>query len=197
MTYSNRQLEIIQAATKLIGDKGIQNLTTKNLAREIGFSEPALYRHFKGKTEILACVLDFYREKLQEGIGRINELELSGIMKLREIIEFQFDNFSNNPAIVMVIFAETSFQNEKVLSEAVLNILTEKKARVVAIIETGQADGSIRQDVNADYLASFFMGSMRFTILKWRLSAYSFDLKKEGKSLWKAAEKLLGNVNAV
>ncbi|MCB0409114.1 MAG: helix-turn-helix transcriptional regulator, partial [Flavobacteriales bacterium] len=47
MNYSDRQIEIIVAATKLISEKGIQNLTTKNLAAEMSFSEPALYRHFK------------------------------------------------------------------------------------------------------------------------------------------------------
>ena len=53
MEFTNRQIEIIEAAKKLIGEKGIQNITTKNLAKEMAFTEAALYRHFKNKNEYL------------------------------------------------------------------------------------------------------------------------------------------------
>ncbi|MBQ9771473.1 MAG: helix-turn-helix transcriptional regulator, partial [Lentisphaeria bacterium] len=36
---------------------GIQALTTKSLAEYIGISEPALYRHFKNKSEIIRAML--------------------------------------------------------------------------------------------------------------------------------------------
>ena len=191
MEYSNRQLEIIDAATKLIGEKGLQNLTTKHLAAEMGFSEPALYRHFKGKTEILASVLSFYKVNLQKGIKEIISSDISGLDKLKKIMKFQFSHFSENPAIVMVIFAEASFQYEKKLSEMVLAILNNKQKMVESIIVSGQADGSIRKDVDASSLVSFFMGGMRFTILRWRLNEYSYDLIEEGEKLWNGVNSIM------
>ena len=193
MSYSNRQIEIIEAATKLVGDKGIQNLTTKNLAAEMGFSEPAIYRHFKGKTEILVSVLNYFKEGLQKEIKGIIEANSTGAEKLVRIMEFQFKVFSKKPAIVMVIFAETSFQYDKKLSAVVLQILTQKKKMIEEIILSGQNDGSIRKDIEAPNLAAFFMGSMRFTVLRWRLNDYNFDLEKEGKSLCTATKKILSS----
>jgi len=191
MDYSSRQIEIIEAATRLIGEKGLQNLTTKHLAAEMGFSEPALYRHFKGKTEILSSVLSFYRATLQKGLKEIVASDLSGLAKLERLLKFQFNHFANNPAIVMVIFAEASFQYEKKLSEMVLTILNNKKMMVESIIKSGQVDGSIRGDIDASSLVSFFMGGMRFTILRWRLNEYDFDLVKEGQHLWEGVEKIM------
>jgi len=191
VSYTNRQIEIIEAATKLVGDKGIQNLTTKNLAAEMGFTEPALYRHFKGKTEILVSVLNYFREGLQKGIQEIVQADSTGIKKLEEIMQLQFQTFTDNPAIVMVIFAETSFQYEQALSDAVLKIMNQKKMMIEMIISIGQKDGSIRKDIDAAYLASFFMGSMRFTILRWRLNNYNFSLIHEGEKLWDAGDKMM------
>ncbi len=91
----------------------------------------------------------------------------------------------------MVIFAETSFQYEEELSNAVRNIMINKKTRVENIIRLGQEDGSIRNDVAPEQLASIFMGSMRFTILQWRLNNYKADLKKEGELLWGAINALV------
>jgi TetR/AcrR family fatty acid metabolism transcriptional regulator len=38
---SKRQQEIIESAGKLLMEKGVKGLTTKNLAHEMGFSESA------------------------------------------------------------------------------------------------------------------------------------------------------------
>ncbi|MBD77344.1 MAG: TetR family transcriptional regulator [Crocinitomicaceae bacterium] len=191
MNLSKRQIEIVEAATKLIGEKGIQNLTTKNLALEMGFSEPALYRHFSGKTDILKAVLVYYKEKLKSGLQSVLESQLNGLEKLEQMMKFQFNHFSNNPAVIMVIFAETSFQYDNVLSKMVVEILEQKQLLVSQIIRMGQDGGSIRKDIDATQLATLIMGSMRFTVLRWRLSDFSFDLRKKGVSLWQSTEKLI------
>lgn len=191
MELSTRQIEIIEAATKLIGEKGIQNLTIKKLASEMGFSEPALYRHFKSKTEILQSVLIFYKEKLKLGVSTIIQSELSAIEKTKRMMEFQFNHFSKNPAVIMVIFAETSFQYDSILSNAVSQIMEQKRILVCQIIETGQLEGNIRNDINANQLTTIIMGSMRFSVLKWRLSNFDFDLIDEGKALWETIKTLI------
>ena len=53
---SARQEEIIDTAIKLIDAGGIQNLTMKNIARQMGFSEPAIYRHFESKLDLLLAM---------------------------------------------------------------------------------------------------------------------------------------------
>ena len=191
MDYSNRQIEIIEAATNLLSKKGIQNLTTKNLALEMGFSEPALYRHFKNKTDILQSVLLYYRQQLKVGLEKILSDKNTGAEKINGMIDFQFKHFTKHPAVVMVIFSETSFQYEDSLSNTVLNLLTQKKVMLENIIKLGQEDESIRGDINSSQLADIIMGSMRFTILRWRLNEFNFDLRKEGILLWEAISKVL------
>jgi len=191
MDFSKRQIEIIKAATDLIGEKGLQNLTTKNLAAKIGFSEPALYRHFKNKTDIIQSVLMFYKEQMKTGIEKLLVNNESGAEKIKGLMQFQFKHFAKNPAVVMVIFSETSFQYEETLSKVVLTILTQKKTLLENIIQLGQKDQSIREDVNASQLADIIMGSMRFTILRWRLNDFKFNLIKEGDELWNAINIIL------
>ncbi len=191
MDFTKRQIEIIKAATDLIGEKGIQNLTTNNLATKIGFSEPALYRHFKNKTDILQSVLIYCRLKMKDGIEKIISDNDSGNEKVKRLMEFQFNVFSKKNAVVMVIFSETSFQYEEELSKAVLSILTQKKTFIENIILIGQKDESIRSDFEPSQLADIIMGSMRFTILRWRLNNFDFNLVKEGDKLWGTMEKIL------
>ena len=56
MAGETRQ-KILDAAEKLILIKGLGRVTTKEIARETGLSEGALYRHFEHKEEVLFAVL--------------------------------------------------------------------------------------------------------------------------------------------
>ncbi|MEJ6736733.1 MAG: TetR/AcrR family transcriptional regulator [Flavobacteriales bacterium] len=191
MDFTIRQIEIITAATELIGEKGLQNLTTKNLAAKVGFSEPALYRHFKNQRNIIQSVLIFYRLQMKSGIEKVMTNNDLGGDKIQRLMEFQFNHFSKNPAVVMVIFSETSFQYDEQLSKVVLSILTQKKTLLENIIQLGQKDKSIRADFEPSQLADIIMGSMRFTILRWRLNNFDFNLTKEGDKLWETTRKIL------
>jgi len=191
MKFTKRQIEIIEASKDLTGLKGIQNLTIKNLAKKMSFSEPALYRHFKNKTEILKSLLVFHKELLSSGIYKIINSDKTALEKIRLIILFQFDHLQKNPDIIMVVFSETSFQYNNILSNLVAKVMKQRHKKLMRIIEDGQKNNIIRQDISSNQIATIIMGSMRLTVLKWKLNNFESNLSKEGKELWETIEKLI------
>ena len=191
MNFTERQIEIIDASKDLIGRKGIQNLTIKNLAEKMSFSEPALYRHFKDKTEILKSLLLFHREIIKGGIFKILNSDQSSLEKFQKILEFKFDHIKKNPAIVMVIFSETSFQYSSVLSSIVSKIMKQRSKKIIELLKEGQKNHEIRNDINPEQLATIIMGGIRKTILNWKLEGFKSDLNLEGEKLWITIEKLI------
>lgn len=189
MEFTKRQVEIIHAAMQLMDQGGIQNLTTKNLAAYMDFTEPSLYRHFKNKTDLLNSTLIYYQGILKQGM-EINE-NMSGIDQIKALIRFQFEKFISNPSIILVIFSETSFQNESALQETIKRIMHQKEQRIVKIIKAGQDDGSIRNDLNSQTLAQIIMGAMRFTALRWKLSGFASDLNEEARLLQESIFKMI------
>ena len=71
--HTERQQEIISTALDLISEKGIQGLTIKNLSKKLGITEPAIYRHFENKIQILIALLDL----LKKNTSVIFEAELN------------------------------------------------------------------------------------------------------------------------
>lgn len=71
---------ILDAAERLIQSKGLARVTTKEIARETGLSEGALYRHFDHKEEIffalmmkyMPAFLDIFQTH-QPGTGAVSE----------------------------------------------------------------------------------------------------------------------------
>lgn len=182
--FSPRQIEIMEAAAARIDKNGIQNLTIKNLAADINLSEPALYRHFKSKNEILLGLLDYFIIEMKtriQGIS-IKPNETVGD-ELRAIFDSQLQTFVNKPAIVSVIFAESIFHFDKALSDKVAQIMEMMQEYVISNVKKGQENGQYGKLINASTLTTIIIGGIRLTVLKWKVSGHKSNLIKNGKSV--------------
>lgn len=190
--FSDRQIEIMEAATHRISAYGIQNLTIKTLAEDIGLSEPALYRHFKSKNEILWSLLEYFKSEMENRIQSIpfNPSETEG-NKLRAIFNSQLQTFVNKPAIVSVIFAESIFHFDEKLSHKVSEIMDMMQKLVKKNIDVGQKNGSYNTLIPSSTLTTIIIGGMRMTVLKWKLSNHKTNLLKEGKSVLEGILKMI------
>lgn len=192
--FTDRQIEIMEAATNRISKFGIQNLTIKTLAEDIGLSEPALYRHFKSKNQILWGLLEYFKTEMENRIQSIPfKTSTSEADKLRAIFNSQLQTFVNKPAIVSVIFAESIFHYEENLSNKVSEIMDMMQNYVKNNIKQGQESGQYNKLMGASTLTTILIGAIRMTVLKWKLSGHKSDLIKDGKAVLDGILKMIEN----
>jgi AcrR family transcriptional regulator len=190
-TFSERQSEIIDAAIHLIAEKGIQEMTIKNLADRVGISEPALYRHFENKTAILLGLLRFFTERSTAIFARIIREETPGKNQLIAVLRDQCRHLAANPAFSAVVFSEMIFQNEPKLASAVAGLMGTAQEKITEILSRGIETGSFRGDIPVMHLLITVMGSLRLLVTRWHMSNYGFDLPAEGISLAESLFTLL------
>ncbi|MEO9210570.1 MAG: TetR/AcrR family transcriptional regulator [Ginsengibacter sp.] len=190
--FTDRQIEIMEAATSRIDLHGIQELTIKNLSSDIGVSEAALYRHFKSKNDIMMGLLTYFTEEMSQRVENIisNE-DRTPLERLRDVFSSQLKAFVQKPAIVSVIFAEGIFNFNKELSATVSGIMNMMHDVIESIIKEGQDNSSISSFVGASTLATIIMGSMRITVLKWKITGHKSDLIKDGTKVLNGIFKMI------
>ncbi len=71
MALPSTRERILDAARLVMGTRGLAAATTKEIARAAGFSEAALYKHFRDKEELFLCVLS---ERLPPLMSLLDEL---------------------------------------------------------------------------------------------------------------------------
>ena len=186
-----RQKEITEVALELISEKGIQGLTIKNLSKKIGITEPAIYRHYDSKTDILIAVLDLFKQNTEQLFEK--ELKNGGkaIDKIEHLFTKHFASFSATPSLVSVIFSEEIFRNEPVLIAKIAEIIDKNDKILTTIIVDGQKTGEIRSDIEATYLSTIIIGTLRLFVKKWQFSAFSYNLPKEGKKIIESIKLLI------
>ena len=190
--FTDRQIDIMEAATLRIDQYGIQELTIKNLAADLGLSEAALYRHFKSKNDIMLGLLSYFIFEMKERIGAIiSQEDKTPTEQLEEIFASQLGTFLKKPAIVSVIFSEGIFQFNKELSEKVSTMMELMQTHISAIIKKGQEEGAYRELIGPATISTIIMGSMRMTVLKWKLSGHKSNLIKDGRTVLKGLLKMI------
>ncbi|HGY56086.1 MAG TPA: TetR/AcrR family transcriptional regulator [Caldithrix abyssi] len=188
---SDRQLQIIDAAIELISEKSIQELTIKNLAKKIGFTEGAVYRHFGSKTDILLAILNQFQQDAAQILDKVCTSEKSAPELIEDIFLHHFRYFTKRPAVTAVIFSESIFQNESRLSDGVSKLLNMHEEALSCILKKGQDRGEINKDIRRQELIRIVIGSIRYTVTSWRISRFNFDLMQEGKRVVNAIIQLI------
>jgi len=194
--FTKRQKDIIDVSIKIISKKGIQHLTIKNISMSLGISEPAIYRHFESKLDILWAILLDFKIRMQRSIDHIIALGTSPVEQIEVMLFSHFQEFVNNPALAAVIFSEEIFQNDKKLAQEVKSIMKLSQDFITSLIQDGQQTHMIRDDIPEAQLSLIILGALRLIVTRWRLSDTAFDLEKEGHNLWISIKRLIYPVNS-
>ena len=180
---TERQIEIIDKSIDIIATKGIQGLTIKNLSKEIGISEPAIYRHFESKTEILLTILNNFEEMASFMNEALQDMNDTAIGKIEFMFTKIIDIFSIEPSHISVVFSEEIFKNEEILKDKIVNMMNTKEKAIEDIILEGQNKGEVRLDIDNKTLALIVIGSLRFRVKQWDLRDQHTNLQTEGQKL--------------
>ncbi|MCB2195714.1 MAG: TetR/AcrR family transcriptional regulator [Bacteroidetes bacterium] len=179
--FSDRQIEILTASVEIIASKGIQGLTIKNLSKEIGISEAAIYRHFDSKTNILLAILKSFE---QESINFFKtDSEMNPKEKIVDFFSKMLTVFQQRPSIVAVIFSEEIFQNDEKLTGLVNTIMKNNQEYIDNIIKEGQTNKLFRDDISSEYLTFYISGAMRLLVKDWRNNKSKDNLLLRGEDL--------------
>lgn len=193
MAFSKRQLQIIDEALTIITEEGIQNLTTKKLAFKVGVTEPALYRHFKNKTDIILGILKYFEENSDFIITETESMTLKSLDKIEKFLFSRFDLFEGNPKLAKLMFSEAIFDNEAILAQKMLSIMHKHAQSMIKIIVSGQEKSEIVTEILPVDIFRMIFGSFRLVSTQWVMSRQAFNLKQEGNRLWQSLKKLLLN----
>jgi TetR/AcrR family transcriptional regulator, fatty acid metabolism regulator protein len=180
-----RQKEIIEISLDILTQGGCNKLTMKQIAKNVGISEQAIYRHFENKVAILAAIIEYFRSRVSKIFMRAKEAG-SPLQQIQQFIETLLEHFEDHPGLAVVVTSEDIFQNESSLNEKIKILLEDRISNVTEIIQNGQDAGEITDKYPARDLAFMILGALRFLVINWRLSSFSFSLSKKGKSLEKS-----------
>ncbi|HKJ81226.1 MAG TPA: TetR/AcrR family transcriptional regulator, partial [Ignavibacteriaceae bacterium] len=130
----------------------------RNLAKKIGLSEGAIFRHFPTKRDIIKGIMDDVAKDL---IGSLRNIALSPVKTEEKLFKYLCKNVNylkENRGITILLFSEATHLGDKDLKDKLNQILVEQKQFIIKIINDGIAEGVWDKKVNAEDIAIIYMG---------------------------------------
>lgn len=188
---SERQLEIIEAAGIILTSSGVSGLTIKNLAKEMKFTESAIYRHFTSKEEIIVAMLEYLANSIEQRLSALPEA--SPEERFIRMFQEQFGFFKKHPYFVVAVFSDGLMEQSKRINEAIAQIMAIKMRYIKPVIVQGQQEGIFTTAISTDDLMHIVMGTFRLQMFKWRISNFKADLKRNGDNMIRSILTLILN----
>lgn len=114
-TYHHGDLgrTLVQAATEMLTESGVEGLSLRKLAERVGVSRTAPYHHFKDKNALLCAIAEdgFARWKISIDEFLYDE-QLSETDKYRGMVKSYLYFSSQNPEVYELMFGRTIWKSE-------------------------------------------------------------------------------------
>jgi AcrR family transcriptional regulator len=174
----SRREQIVNAARMLVIKLGSENVTVRRIAEEVGFSEAAVYRHFKSKKDILYLLVENIENSL------ISDLDIGseqGDDVLETILLRHLSSIEKRRGISFQVIAEIISLGDKKLNQRIYDTINKYLEKLAVILNKEVSDGKLRRDINVDATAFLIFSVMQGLSNVWTLSNYSFDPKNKFK----------------
>jgi TetR/AcrR family fatty acid metabolism transcriptional regulator len=180
-----RQDQIIDAARKLVVKHGSEHVTVGRIAKEVGISEGAIYRHFKSKSAVLSGLADRISDDL---LGDINDhiyTSSTSLEFLDTVLKNHLSTIQQRKGISFQVIAEIISFGDKKLNKKVSEVINNYVISLKHLLSEGIKTGEVKEDTDIEAAAFLLFGMIQGLVNIWALSNYDFDLEKKYERLWK------------
>jgi len=179
-----RQKVIAEEALGMVAIHGLPGMSIADLAQRVGLVPSGIYRHFKGKEEILEAVLDLIRERLYAIVDEVSRTTSDPLERLGRVLHLHLDLIQKSPAIPRIVFSEGIFSENDHRRTQVRQIVEGYLEKVTEIIYLGQKEGRIRPDVEPKTVAIMFLGLIQPLIILSHTTDGKFDVTRHVQQAW-------------
>ncbi len=180
--HSNKEQLILDAALKIIEQKGFNATTTSEIAKEAGIAEGTIFRYFKTKKDILRKI----QIKAIEVFGPVmiskpleilsNSRDKSEKEILKEVLTERVAFLTKHLPLIKTAFAEALFHSD--IRESILeNIIKKAKATFDEFFDNMVSEGKFRP-VDRESAMRLFVGSFVMLIAYQHMFNHKFTDKE-------------------
>ncbi|WP_235857853.1 TetR/AcrR family transcriptional regulator [Marimonas lutisalis] len=176
---------------RLADEIGPDRLSTTDVARAIGVSQPAIFRHFPTKGALWLAVAEDIADRLQSYWAAAEAGATGPQARLKALIGAQLTAIAETPALPSILFSRELQVENPVLREVFRKLLGAFQGRLVAAIRDLQAAGHLRRNVGPEDVAILLTSLVQGVAIRWTLGARGFALVPEGLRLFDLQMELL------
>ena len=187
----SRKDQILQALARMLEAAPGQRITTAALAREVGVSEAALYRHFPSKARMFEGLIKFIEDTLFARITRIINDEERAEVRCYKILLLLLTFCDKNPGMTRLLTGDALAGETERLRERIAQFFSRLEAQLKQVLREAQIRENLKTTVSPTVLANLLLASIEGRLVQFVRSEFKVSPLNNWDLQWNFLSKNL------
>ncbi|MEW6559977.1 MAG: TetR/AcrR family transcriptional regulator [Pseudomonadota bacterium] len=160
----------VEAVIALAAEHNPGDITTSAIARHMGLTQGALFRHFPSKEALWEAVMDWVAARLMARVDAAMGTHSDALDALEAVFLTHCDFVAEHPGVPRMLFGELQRAEDTAAKRVARSLLSAYGKRLRLLITTGQQRGELSSDITADAAAAMFIGAIQGLVMQTLLT---------------------------
>ena len=171
-TRASRKEQILQSLARMLQNGPGERITTAALAKEVGVSEAALYRHFPSKARMFEGLIVFIEETLFTRITRILEEESTAAARCEKILSLLLAFAERNPGMTRLLTGDALTGETERLRRRVSQVFDRLELQLKQVLREAQIRENLKTSISPAIMANLLMASVEGRLMQFVRSEF-------------------------
>ena len=185
----SRRQQILEALAHMLEVSPGERITTAKLAKEVGVSEAALYRHFPSKSKMFEGLIEFIEDTLFSRINMIVKEEQQAAVRCEKILALLLAFTERNPGITRILTGDALAGETERLRTRVAQLFDRLETQLKQILREAEINEGIRTAIPVAVAANMLLAAAEGRICQFVRS----EFKRKPTENWQDQWSLLMN----
>ncbi len=181
---TQRRQQILEALAQMLEANPGNRITTAGLARQVGVSEAALYRHFPSKSKMFEGLIEFIEETLFSRIKLILGEEQTAIARCEKMLTLLLAFTERNPGITRILTGDALAGETERLHARVAQLFDRFETQLKQVIREAEIHEGLRPSIPLAAAANLLMAAAEGRISQYVRSNFKRPPTENWKQQW-------------
>ncbi len=174
-----RRNDTVRALIALAAGQNPTDITTAAVAKRMGLTQGALFRHFPSKDAILAAVMGWVAERLLARIDKAAQTASSPLTAVEAIFLTHIEFVIEHPGVPRMLIGELQRSEYTVAKRMVRTLLRCYTERLIRLMEEGKKQGQLDADLDSSAAATLFVGTIQGLVMQSLLTGNVSQVRRQ------------------
>ncbi len=181
---SQRRQQILESLAQMLEANPGNRITTAGLARQVGVSEAALYRHFPSKSKMFEGLIEFIEETLFSRINIILNEEPGAARRCEKMLMLLLAFAERNPGITRILTGDALAGETERLHQRVAQLFDRFETQLKQVIREAEMREGLRPRIPLPAAANLLMAAAEGRISQYVRSGFRRPPTADWQQQW-------------
>jgi len=181
MSTDERQSEIIRVAVELAAEKGVDGVTTQDMADAMKVTQGAIFKHFATKDDIWVGAMQWIRNRLMSVLEKAASQATDPLDAIERMFFAHIGFIARHPAIPRVLFSDLLHRKNSKLRELVQTIISGYENKIANFLEAAKQQDMVSPELDSKSAAVLYIGMIQGLVMQVSIFGGQRTLQEEAK----------------